>query len=99
MNWNLYANKYPNGRFSHVGRKRWVELHNCGEIYPVTVSEDPEGDYWGWRDASKPVSDPPCMIQQARIVLDMCFPYGVDNAIETKQGSIVRLTIVPRSEE
>ena len=96
MHWDVYANRYPQGRYYGIGEKRWVELHGGDEVYPVRVTEDPEGDYYGWREAAKAADSLPTMIWQSLMQLDMCFPYGV--YAEEGRGSLVRMRIEAREE-
>jgi hypothetical protein len=97
MQWDAFANRSPNGEFLHIGEAWWVKLHACGEVHPVTVIEDPEGGYWGWRKKDEPDSKMPSMIWPDRRLLSMCFAYGVDADIERGFGSIVRMRIEPRT--
>jgi hypothetical protein len=102
VNWNLYAHESLKHQsketwFSHIGEKRWVELHLLKEpIVPVLVSLDPNGDYYGWIKTGKEV---PNMIYPKLFLLSMCFPYGVEAAERNGEGKIVRLTVIKREDE
>lgn len=52
--WLKYAHQGRSGQYLHVGEKWWVPLSGPGAVHEVTVTEDPEGDYFGWRSADKP---------------------------------------------
>lgn len=95
--WEAYANLIR-GQYRHVGSKAWVAMHYCGAVHPVTVTEDPEGGYWGWRWADSAPNSLPTMIQPSKLLLNIYLPMGVDGAAATERGQIVRLTITPREE-
>lgn len=82
-----YAHQGPSGRYLHVGEAWWVSLHGPDTVHEVTVIEDPEGDYFGWRGADKPKDSFPLFIWPSRAQVEMCFPYGVPD------GEIVRMRI------
>jgi hypothetical protein len=97
----------------HVGTKRWVDLHGSRDpTVPVLLEEvlgnnfAPEVTHYGWEDAEHP-RELPSMIQvrtgasadRAMMFLDMCFPYGLEAALEKKTGWVVALRITERVEE
>jgi hypothetical protein len=90
-----FANQYDNGRYCSIGNRPWVELFDQ-EIHPVLVTEDPAGDYWGWRDKEDAPGEMPCMVQLNEALLSMCFPYGLASSVKRGQGVAVRLRIEPR---
>jgi hypothetical protein len=73
---------------------------------------DPGVTHYGWQDAEDSQSrheDPPTMIQirtgadpsdpkRALMFLNMCFPYGLDAAIERGDGHVVALRITEHPE-
>lgn len=55
MTWEMWAHSYG-GKFWHCGPRRWVELHGLAHpIVEVVVTEDSEGEYWGWLETNKEV--------------------------------------------
>jgi hypothetical protein len=115
--WKLWAQRFENGTFWHVGARRWVALHGLSHpIVSVLVEEilsdpyAPEVTHYGWQyaeDSPYRHSDTPAMIQirtgseppRARMLLNMCFPYGLDAAISKGDGQVVALRITERKEE
>lgn len=82
------------------GIRKWMHIYPCAgqiemcgsEPVPVWVEEDAEGDYYGWKYADGHIS----MIWPSMIQLQMCFPYGMQVAIDNKDGVDVRLKITRR---
>lgn len=99
--WELFAHIDKNERFAHTGSKRYVQMCGSKTPVPVTVTEDPEGDYHGWiriNEETK-VESTPVMIYPQRFLLEMCFPMGDDEmkSREAKgEGRVVRLAICER---
>lgn len=54
--WRTHAGRVSNPRagreFMDFGDPRTVRLHGR-EPVPVELTEDPEGEYWGWIDADR----------------------------------------------
>ena len=93
--WEMYGHAASNGVWVAVGEQRWVQLHGYGPPpVPVTVTEDPEGDYMGWIAANDKAEEP-VMIQHHRI-FNIQFPYGYKPEEEHGRGKAVRLTITVR---
>jgi hypothetical protein len=67
-----------------------VKMCGAEDIRRIKLTVDPEGDYWGWWDAEK---DKFAMIYPNRILLTICFPYGVQAAEEAGQGKAMRFNI------
>mgnify|MGYP003394149107 CR=1 FL=1 len=85
-----YAYAFPDRRYpeAHADGKTAVE---------VTVTEDPDGPYWGWLDDPdgghwKP-NDYPEFIWHEKMAFDMCFAYGPEAEVKAGKGRIVRLRI------
>lgn len=74
--WLKYAHQRSE-LYLHVGEAWWVSLHGPGQVHEVTVTEDPEGGYFGWRGADKPKDSFPLFIWPSRAQVEMCFPYNV----------------------
>jgi len=72
-----------------------IQTYMCGEkkeIVSVSVQEDENGEYFGWKtikDGEEVIS----LIWPSFICLDICFPYGVKQAIEAGRGVAVKLSI------
>lgn len=89
--WAMFAHRYPTGHFVHVGPEFYVKNHLLNDpIIPVTVSEEPNGRYWGWIVTGE---DTPRMIWPSEVQFKMCFPYGPEAEQERGRGRIVRLKI------
>ena len=71
--WKLWAYRYENGTYWHIGVRRWVELHQLSRpLVPVLVEEilgdryAPEVTHYGWQYAEGSRyrhGDTPTMIQ------------------------------------
>lgn len=66
----------------------------CGirkdNIVKLTVTEDPNGEYWGWYEKEE---DEISMIWSSLTALKMCFTYGIEVAEEKGQGRRIQLKI------
>lgn len=62
---------------------------------PVTVTEDPYGDYWGWIATD---SDHPDFIYPNEGLFSMCFTYGYHAEEKAGKGRAVQLTVTPGHE-
>lgn len=91
--WRMWAG-LDDGLWWHPGEEWYVREYGH-EPRQVTVTEDPDGQYWGWLDAA---DDAPSMIWPKKVLFDCCFPYGPDAEQERGRGRIVRLTIEPAKE-
>ena len=64
----------------------------CGvdkkDVVKLIVTEDENGEYWGWNEKGK-IS----MIWPSLIQLEMCFAYGLEAAEKTGRGKRTRLKI------
>lgn len=92
--WTMFANDEREGRydgFSHVFRSK-IQVGMCGDapIVPVTVTEDPEGPYWGWIATGETA---PSMIFRHKVQFEICFPYGVQVEVAAGKGRIVKLKV------
>ncbi len=76
VEWLKYAHQ-RSGVYLNVGEAWWVSLHGPSQVHEVTVTEDPEGGYFGWRGPDKAPDSFPLFIWPSRAQVEMCFPYGV----------------------
>lgn len=96
-----YYDDGPQGRcfYAHIGARRWVELHGLKrEIVDVKITEDPQGDYWGWLATDE---TRPSMIWASLAQFRICFPYGPEAEVQRGKGVILRLRVekaAPRNE-
>ena len=60
------------------------------KIIEVDVTVDETGEYLGWLKTGEEV---PHFIYPKRVLIDICFPYGVDVAIKRGEGKIVKVKI------
>ena len=79
-----------NDGFCNLGHARYVEMYGHSEIVPVTLTEDPNGPYYGWIDAER---TEPTMIQRHEGMFSMQFPYGAEAEANAGRGRIVRLQV------
>lgn len=96
--WAMYAQHRPDllektGReFLTFGNERYVRMHGGRyDIVEVVLTEDDEGDYYGWIAAGR---DTPTMIQPGSIYR-VQFPYGPEAEEERGKGETVRLRVDP----
>ena len=85
-----YANPTDNG-FRHVFPSK-IQVGMCSSSLPivrVVVESDPEGEYVGWVSTDRKVT----MIFANIVLLKICFPYGLEAAIESGRGQVVKLKI------
>lgn len=88
--WNLFGHQADNGTWVAVGSEFFVKNHGYETSpVPVTVTENPDGDYLGWLDAA---STTPALIQHHRI-FNIQFPYGYKAEEDRGAGVAVRLSI------
>lgn len=95
-----YATKSErNGKteFFHLSPSKFhAELYNTGNgktVTAVTVYEVDDGEespYWGWLRTGE---DIPIMIWPAKILLDACFPYGLQIEEDKGKGRPVNLVV------
>ena len=83
--------------------RRLIEL--CGyapeNVHAVELAEAKPGqkpEYWGWEDSDKPRPDykgnwAGAMIWASEAQMRMCFPYGLEAAIEHGHGRMLRLIV------
>ncbi len=69
-----------------------MQVGMCGDqpIIPIQVTEDENGEYWGWKQAD---DNKICMIWPSFVQLQICFPYGIDAAEKHGEGKRVKLHI------
>ncbi len=87
---NLFAFRKKNGEgFEHFYPHPTI-VRMCGEreVFPVRVIEDLEGPYYGWWDHRRQMHT---MIYDAKVLVEICFPYGSKSAEERGDGTLVRL--------
>lgn len=113
--WNMYAMRSHHPErgvyYQHVYEDaRAVALWPGGKknIVPVLVTEDPDGEYWGWLQEEhhsflsgpyvRQETDFPGLIQPTRGMFTMQFPYGPQAEQDARKGEVVRLTIVEITE-
>lgn len=97
MSWNMFAYEYDrNGRkfFMHIGPEFYVRIHGLSEpIVPVIVTENPNGEYWGWFETGSSEPDY-CVLWPSEGQFRMCFAYGPDAEAKAGRGRIARFDIV-----
>lgn len=87
--WQMLGHRTGRGDWVAIGDDWFVRAHGCEAPIPVTLTEDPAGDYMGWIKSGK---DEPIMIQHHQI-FDIQFPYGHKAEQERGYGEAVRLRI------
>lgn len=96
--WEKYAARLGDGEWTGVGSEWYARQYSRGGgAVPVTVIEDPEGDYLGWIDAEDRGAgiDTPTMIQRKEI-FSIQFPYPVKDEEAAGHGTVIRLRIEER---
>jgi hypothetical protein len=97
--WRMFAGraKTHQERFLHCGDERTVRF--CGmEPVAVELTEDPDGEYYGWIRAAREGLLPrtytgiPEMIQWHRGIFEMQSPDGFRSDVNAGEGEIVRMT-------
>lgn len=95
QSWDMWAYAYVSG-FHTICDRKTVEHRQLPEpIAPVRVTEDLDGEYYGWVTPRQPM---PIMIQHSFIGFSMQFPDGPYAAQEAGQGRIVALRVERREE-
>lgn len=84
-----YAHLREDGSHMHFYPKK-LQVKLCGSqpIVRVRLTEVPDGRYWGWEDTGTLRWT---IIWGSEKLLEMCFPYGTQNAMEKGKGRRVRL--------
>ena len=67
-----------------------MELCSTGEVTLVKVTEDAEGDYYGWLRMDKVEY---CLIYNSLALLEMCFAYGTKAEVKAGNGRVVKLKV------
>lgn len=90
----MWAFLRPEG-YRHIFDSQ-VAVRMCGdgseEVKAVKVSLDLDGPFYGWLPTDR---DFPSLVYEQMVLLDICFPYGVDAAFRAGHGRIVRLRVEP----
>lgn len=93
--WTQYGLEFdrkPGEYGSIYSHRRSVEM--CGgtdeTIVTLTLTEDPDGDYYGWL---KTGDTEPTMVYCRESLFSMCFPYGPQASVDKDQGEILRFTV------
>lgn len=82
------------GKYFYTGSRFFVKLHGVpdDDIKEVTITENPAGDYYGWKDKNGEIK----FIWPSEAQRDMCFPYGPKVEEDKGTGVRVRLTIATK---
>jgi hypothetical protein len=100
--WQMWA-RLDDGALMNVNESKfYVQEHifDGSEPVQVTVTEDPDGNFYGWvYDVDGPYSNNgvPQFIQPHRGLYDMQFPYGPEATERAGRGKTVRLHVEVRS--
>ncbi len=87
--------------FMNFGSREHVTRGYGGDVVPLRVTEDSEGQYWGWIDNEdwraergyRSNDGVPTFIQPHHGMFTMQFPYGPEAEQERGRGHIVRLVV------
>jgi hypothetical protein len=93
--WDLFASKDDDGVFHDIFTSKKAVLCCADNAHPVRVNltdSNQIGTHWGWLDADGSIS----MIFSNRRSLELCFPYGLDDAIKRDEGRPVEVTVIAR---
>lgn len=98
LQYHRYAQKYDDGKFHNVytnylGYYGGLVCNANEEIFDVTFEEceETEHDMVGWKIANTDEID---FIFASKLLLGVCFPYGMEAAIAAGQGQMVYLKTV-----
>lgn len=82
------------GKYFYTGSHFFVKLHGVpdDDIKEVTVTENPAGDYYGWKDKSGEIK----FVWPSEAQRDMCFPYGPKVEEDKGTGVRVRLSVTQK---
>ena len=81
--------------FDFVRLKKNPNCRVCGpnaDIKEVNVTENPAGDYYGWKDKNGEIE----FIWPSEAQRDMCFPYGPKVEEDKGTGVRVRLSVTQK---
>jgi hypothetical protein len=90
MEWHTFGGFTDSGNCMVTGDPRTIRMH-AREPEPITLIEDPGGDYLGWIHADEDKPDP-VMVLRDRIY-EIQFPYGSKAEEDAGRGRTVRLRI------
>lgn len=97
-----YAHKHAYGNDIHyrdiyesIIQVKMCEDKDPQKRYLIKLEVNSEGRYWGWLSY---IRNRYGMIYPRKYQLEMCFPYGIEIAVSSKQGEVVRFNVI-HSEE
>jgi hypothetical protein len=76
--------------YSHPRSVEMCKAPGVGEVVTLTLTEDPDGDYWGWLKTGE---SEPSMVHCRESLFNMCFPYGPQASVEAGHGEILRFRV------
>jgi hypothetical protein len=99
--WEMYAHRYDDGRFCHVGSEQYVRANGLKKpMFRVLVEEVDDDDetatHWGWMGFAwsyHEADTEPNMIWHTKGQFKMCFTYGPQAEVDRGRGRILRLRI------
>jgi len=97
--WLLYARQRAEaeGRLSDFFPST-IQVRMCGDepIVLARLRVDPEGPHWSWYQSHHPYNRRSrghvTMIYPAKVLVDVCFPYGTGPEVKRGHGQLVRLS-------
>ena len=100
--WRMFAGRVTDSRvgrdFMNFGDERTVRMYGV-EPVPVELTEDPDGDYYGWIHADRSgerfaprYTGEVVMVQPHKGMFTMQFPYGPEAEARDGRGEIVRMS-------
>ncbi len=105
--WRMHAHlrkKY----FWHCGDIRYVKMCGSDPIHQIKLTENSEGQYFGWIDyasdgnhgyTKEEKTGIPTMIWPHESLFSMCFPYGYKIEQDHGKGYVVRMDVEDLGEE
>lgn len=89
MNYKRFAYK-RNGFFSYIFPSiQQTKMCGSDDIWEIDLVEDQDGSYYGWKSSDGDLS----MVYSNQLLLEMCFPYGIETEVAAGKGNLVRLTV------
>jgi hypothetical protein len=90
--WDLFASQDDDGIFHDIFPSKRQVLNCADNAVPVRVElikATEQGTHWGWLDNSGSIS----MMFDSKRTLELCFPYGLEDATKRGEGHAVELKV------
>ena len=93
----MYCSPAKNGKYYHIKRSRdLLSVYGCRREEAIEVIVREGVGYWAWWDNKRQELR---MIYPHQVQLHVCFPYGIQAAIDQELGIRVQVEIIPKVQE